>query len=118
MTIKNKKFSITLGVLAFAAVIYFVLPLIRGSKVASSSEGLHRFSVETFQENKNWAYRIYQDTTLVIEQRSVPGIAGNNGFKNDTQALKTGELVRSKLEKGIFPPTISKHELDSLGIRY
>lgn len=118
MLVKNKKFSITLGVLAFAAVVYFGLPFLKGGKNTLSSEGLRHFSVKAFEDNKTWAYRIYQDTVPVIEQKSVPGIAGNTGFQSREDALKTGELVKSKLNKGIFPPTISRTELDSLGIRY
>jgi hypothetical protein len=114
----NKSGRILLGVLAFAVVVYFAIPFIQGSKKDSNGEGLHHFSVKAFKEDSTWGYRIFQDTAAVIEQKSVPGIAGNAGFKTEEQAIKTGELVVYKLDRGIFPPTISKHELDSLGVGY
>ena len=119
MRINKKKLSIILvSVLAFGVVAYFSFPHIGNSKNASNGEGLRHFRVEAFQEPSGWAYRIYEDTTAVIEQRSVPGIQGNNGFVSKEQALKTGALVVSKLDKGVFPPTVSRNELDSVGISY
>ena len=39
-------------------------------------------------------------------------------FKTSEEALKVAELVRSKLERGTFPPTISEEELQKLGISW
>lgn len=114
----NRSVTILIAVLAFAVLAYFGVSFLRGTDSAESGEGLHRFSVRSYQEPSGWAYRIYQDTIPVIEQKFVPGIQGSNGFKTEAEAMKTGQLVISKLNKGIFPPTVSKHELDSLGVDY
>ena len=115
---KSKLSFILVSVLAFGVVVYFFFPQFGNWKKDHDGEGLRNFRVESFQETSGWAYRIYQDTTPVIEQKSVPGIPGNNGFLDKEQAVKTGSLVLSKLNRGMFPPTVSKHELDSLGIDY
>jgi len=112
---KNSKILI-LGILAFAAAIYFLFFIKRD--VNQGGEGLSRFKVETLRGEHGWGYLIRQDTSVVIEQKLIPGIPGINGFATEEQAAKTGALVKHKLDRGIFPPTISPHELDSLGVQY
>ena len=92
-----------------------------GSKDKSSnSEGLRNFKVTAIQLDSaaGWGYRINQDTVPVIEQKFIPGVQGKAGFKTKQEAVKTGDLVVSKLEKGIWPPSVSLEELDSLGITF
>lgn len=117
---KNSRILI-IGILAivataFAAAIYFLFFNKQG--VNQGGEGLSRFKVETIRGEHGWGYYIRQDTTLVIEQKVIPGVPGINGFVTEQEAAKTGALVKQKLDRGIFPPTISVHELDSLGIKY
>jgi len=90
----------------------------KGKKEKSDSEGLRSYTVSSIQVDSTWGYRIYQDTVPVIEQKNIPGLPGNNGFKTEKEAIITGELVKHKLETGAFPPSITKEELDSLGITY
>ena len=101
---------------AFAAAIYF--PFFKERGVNQGGEGLSRFKVETVRGEHGWGYRVRQDTTPVIEQKVIPGVPGISGFTTEEEAAKTGALVKQKLDKGIFPPTISTHELDSLRIKY
>ncbi|MCF0052524.1 DUF4907 domain-containing protein [Dyadobacter chenwenxiniae] len=111
----KKKLIVIVGILAFAAVTYIILP--KGD-IGADGKGLRRLKVEAFKVDSGWAYRILDKDTPIIEQRSIPGIAGNSGFKDEQSALRTGKLVESKLEKGIFPPSVSASELDSLGIDF
>lgn len=99
---------------AFAAAIYFLF--FKGQDGNPGGEG--RFNVETIKVENGWGYRIRQDTTPVIEQKIIPGVPGLSGFATEREAAETGNLVKRKLDSGIFPPTISTHELDSLGIKY
>ncbi|MCF2504658.1 DUF4907 domain-containing protein [Dyadobacter sp. CY107] len=111
----KKKLIVIIGILAFAAVTYIFLS--KGD-IGADGKGLRRLKVEAFKVESGWGYRVLDKGTPIIEQRSVPGIPGNNGFKDEKSALKTAKLVEQKLEKGIFPPSISMSELDSLGIDY
>lgn len=63
-----------------------------------------------------WGYQILKDGKLIIDQEQIPAIQGNQYFKSEEDALKTGELALKKIKGQIFPPTISIRELDSLGI--
>ncbi|GGH56036.1 hypothetical protein GCM10007423_64210 [Dyadobacter endophyticus] len=112
---RNSK-TLIIGILALAALIYFLFFNERG--VNQEGQGLSSFKVETIRGAHGWGYHIRQDTTLVIEQKVIPGVPGINGFATEQEAAKTGALVKQKLEHGIFPPTITTHELDSLGIKY
>lgn len=121
---KNSRILI-IGILACVATafaaIYFVF--FKGQAGNPGGEGrsragLSRFKVETIRGEHGWGYHIREDTTLVIEQKVIPGVPGIDGFATEHEAAKTGALVKQKLDRGIFPPTISTHELDSLGIKY
>lgn len=115
--IKKKSISVLIfGILAFAAAIYILF--FKGQSINSGSGGLSRFKVEAYQAENGWAYRIRQDTTPVIEQKFIPGVEGIRGFQTEQEAITTGRLVIKKLDQGIFPPTISTRELDSLGVQY
>ncbi|WP_229215175.1 DUF4907 domain-containing protein [Dyadobacter bucti] len=116
--IKKNKFSIVLiSLLAFAVAAYFLLPLRKGNP-GSGSEGLRNLKVQSFHKETGWGYRIYQDTTIIIEQQFIPGVSGTKGFDTEESAIKTGELVENKILHGIFPPTVSPRDLDSLRIKY
>jgi len=102
----------------FTAAFFF--SSCKGNKEKSGGEGPRHFRVSPIKPDSatDWGYRILEDTIPVIEQRFIPGVQGTVGFETKDQALKTGALVVSKLNKGIWPPTITMQELDSLGIVY
>jgi len=104
-------------ILTFAGAAF--LSSCNGGKKSADSEGLRNFKVTAISlDSAGWGYRIHQDTVPVIEQKFIPGLPGRAGFKTEKEALKTGALVVSKLEKGIWPPSVSEEELDSLGITF
>jgi hypothetical protein len=75
-----------------------------------------RYTVATFLQPEGWGYYISEKGKQIIKQETIPGVPGNQGFQTSEEALKVAELVRSKMEKGTFPPTISEEELQKLGI--
>ena len=72
--------------------------------------------VKTIELNECWGYEIYKDSTLLIQQKNIPAVQGNHGFKSEKQANDVGNFVANKIKSGVFPPTISKEELNRLGV--
>jgi hypothetical protein len=64
-----------------------------------------------------YGYDILIDGVPKFHQPHIPAIPGNNGFKSEEDAKKTGELAKQKILNHISPPTIEVRELDSLGIK-
>lgn len=96
-----------------------VSPVKSKNKVATESPvNDSRYSVFTFVQPEGWGYNISENGKQFINQQTIPGVPGNQGFKTSEEALKVAELVRSKLERGTFPPTISEEELQKLGISW
>lgn len=64
-----------------------------------------------------FGYIILDHNKAIIRQPSIPGLPGNKGFIKEEDAGKTARLVIYKIRNKLAPPTISKHELDSLKIK-
>ena len=68
-------------------------------------------------EGNTFGYDILDHNRKMIHQPSVPGIPGNKGFAKKADAEKVARLVMNKINHNQMPPTVSKHELDSLRIK-
>ena len=86
--------------------------------VQTSAPKSSRYTVATFSQPEGWGYYICENGKQIINQKSIPGVPGNQGFSSSEEALKVAELVRTKIENGTFPPTISEEELQKLGISW
>jgi hypothetical protein len=76
-----------------------------------------KLSFKTYSVHEGWGYRIFaSDTILLIQQDVVPGLPGTIAFETESQAAQTAGLVVAKISKGIFPPTVSLQELDSMKV--
>jgi hypothetical protein len=64
--------------------------------------------------NNTFAYDIYSDSKLIIHQPSIPGLAGNEGFRTKAGAEKVARLVTAKIDKGEMPPTVTMEEMKKL----
>ena len=69
-----------------------------------------------YDSTTQWGYDIYTGSKLLIHQTTIPSLPGNHGFKSKAAAYKAGSFVTWKLISNIFPPSISKSELDSLQV--
>ncbi len=110
MTGRNK---LILLILVLAACLLFFVS--RKSNKAESR--VPELTYKTYATGKGWGYRIFtNDTLLVIQQDVVPGMPGEHGFGSEAKAAATAAYIVSKIRKGLFPPTVSPRELDSLGV--
>jgi hypothetical protein len=66
--------------------------------------------------NSTFGYDIFADGKLMIHQPSMPGMPGNNGFKNKVDAEKIAQLVITKIKKGEMPPTVTTEEMKKLKV--
>ncbi len=65
-----------------------------------------------------YGYVILKNQRLFIEQLQVPGIRTEQGFANAQSAMSVARHVVWKMDHNILPPTITKRELDSLGVTW
>lgn len=74
------------------------------------------FEITTLQSANGWSYQIRQNGKLIIDQPTIPSRPGTLGFHSQADAQKVAELVRSKLQAKVFPPSISEADLQNLNI--
>ena len=74
------------------------------------------YEVRTVENSLGWGYEIWQDGALVIKQEHIPAVQGIHAFSSQEQAQKAAEIIKAKIEQGIFPPTMSMAELQSIGV--
>ena len=66
--------------------------------------------------NHTYGYDVLADARLMIHQKSIPAMPGNEGFKTKADAEKVARLVISKIKKGEMPPTVSIEEMKKLKV--
>jgi hypothetical protein len=83
-------------------------------KKKTSSKGI--FEITTLQTANGWSYQIRQNGKILVDQPTIPGRPGTAGFQSQEDAQKVAELVKSKLQAKVFPPSISEADLQNLNI--
>jgi hypothetical protein len=76
----------------------------------------HAFEITTLQSANGWGYQIRQNGKLLLDQPNIPGRPGNAGFQSQADAQRVAELVKTKLQAKVFPPTVSEDDLKNLNI--
>lgn len=66
--------------------------------------------------NHTYGYDVYADGRLMIKQKSIPAMPGNEGFKTKADAEKVAQLVIGKIKKSEMPPTVSVEEMKKLKV--
>lgn len=119
---KNKASILAIGFLLILAIIATLIhnsksPGLLKAGTSSSTVLPPTFKLNTINYADGWGYEIYIDSALFIIQENIPGVSGNQQFISREEALLCGELMIKKLKQK-QRPTITKHDLDSLGISY
>jgi hypothetical protein len=83
----------------------------------ADSTPVKTYHYEVFKQPDNsFGYDIYSGAKKVIHQPNIPGQPGSKGFVTKDAATKVAGFVVNKLQKNIFPPTISTEELKQLRV--
>lgn len=80
-------------------------------------QSLTKLELQTIQTPTGWGYVIKKNERIYIKQTCIPAVAGNQAFKSEEDAKKTGLLVLKKLKEQEHP-SIKIEELDSMQIAY
>lgn len=83
---------------------------------ASPNFSTQFFLVDSIDPKQGFGYNILVDGAIFIHQTSIPAVSGNSAFITKEKAELVANLVIHKLKNNIMPPSVSKHELDSLNI--
>jgi len=87
------------------------LPQEKKSKISKSI-----YDVRVVENSLGWGYEIWKEGAMVINQTHIPAVQGLRAFDSQIQAEKAAEIIKLKLDQGVFPPTISIIELQSIGV--
>ena len=66
--------------------------------------------------NHTYGYDVLADGRLIIHQKSIPAMPGNEGFRTQANASKVAQLVTGKIKKGEMPPTVTIDEMKKLNV--
>jgi hypothetical protein len=91
-------------------------PSKNGLKTQTKPGNSHTFEITTLQSASGWGYQIRQNGKLLLDQPNIPGRPGNAGFQSQADAQRVAELVKTKLQAKVFPPTVSEDDLKNLNI--
>ncbi len=64
--------------------------------------------------DKTYGYTISESNNILIIQKNIPGFEGIKGFEDSLKAKNCALIVLEKLSENIFPPTVSKDEINKI----
>lgn len=62
----------------------------------------------------SFGYIIEQNQTPIIHQDVIPSLPGNKGFADSLHALRIAHLVIYKLKNELFPPSVTREEINNI----
>ncbi len=64
--------------------------------------------------DSTYGYDILMDGRILIHQPHIPALPGNRGFASEEDARRVAEFVVRRMRKNVFPPSVTRDEVDSL----
>jgi hypothetical protein len=92
------------------------------AQAMQNNNAAHSYFIKTFEvkndagTSEGWGYDIYIDSARTIHQPTIPAIEGIHSFKTKSDAERTGTFAMNKMKSSGSFPTLTMHELDSLGV--
>lgn len=103
------RYCIRIGVLSIVAACLFSCS---GRKKAAAEEGP---ACRTFKLENGYGYAILYGKDTVIYQPFIPALSGMKPFVTEEDAMKIGQMVRSKLMNNDIP-SLTVEEIRASGI--
>ena len=73
------------------------------------------YKINTFKnKDSSWSYDIIKNNKIIIHQTIVPALDGNVNFRTQEEAFSLAKLVVEKLNRNIFPPSLTIEEVKSV----
>lgn len=94
-------------------LIYFFVLKPQTEKIEPPKDTLE-ISLETFETEKGWGFDIFMGDKNYIHQEVIPDSVSSKGFQSEEDALTIGEFLIYQMRNGIYPPEISRKQIDSL----
>lgn len=76
------------------------------------------FQLDSNDNTKGYGYEIMLNDKPYIRQLNIPAVAGIQTFASKEDARRVAEWCCYKIKNNIMPPTVTVHELDSLGVQF
>lgn len=92
--------------------ILIIIMLLITSFSFSQTETKEYYYKITSDQQDGFGYQIFEGKKLIIDQPFIPALEEKKMFRTEKDAIKIARLVIIKLNNGVFPPTISKEEVD------
>lgn len=109
-----KKFK--LKIVGIGVVLLTMVTLLTIGVLKTADSDKDGLILKTLQdENNHWYYEIYSYDRLLIKQKTIPALEGNQYFDDQQSAYRVGNIVIDKLRKG-SSPSISLNDLQNAGI--
>ncbi len=90
-------------------------PVEKETPANDSTKKAIQYSTLVFRNSDgSFGYDVLQDSQLLIRQITIPAKSGTSGFKDSLKALQVADIAVSKINAGVFPPTIQATEIDSI----
>ncbi len=109
-----------IGKILLLALLFLSVIVACNNKQATDKKNSenHSITYTLIELDKGWGYKIFMDGNILIEQRIVPSVEGYNTFNTINDAETIAIFVVQKLEMNVYPPTVTKIEMDSLNVSY
>jgi len=112
MTQTTKKIALCIGLFVFLVFIIWAYCFNHDDKVITPPPVKENITVQSFQTEIGWGYRIVIDNKTFINQPFIPVIGGHKGFPTRESAEKIGQIIVERLknhEKPIITVTDLKN---------
>lgn len=83
----------------------------------NTTDGPFQVDISRAPAGHGYGYTISTDEGVLIRQPHLPAVSGKAAFTRAEDARRVAELVVRKMKAGVYPPSVTPEDLDTMGIR-